>query len=180
MSIQARIQEIHENGDIDISMPIEEGKYVLLHLGVRFEFVFYAEKNLYRAIGQVKERFKSNNIYMLKVELKTQLAKFQRREYYRFPCVMDMKYYRIAENESRKETPKTARTHTGVPDEEEKRATILDISGGGARFVSEEKFEANQFVLMELELISDNMDKQYHIKGQDRRMEEIRVSRTKI
>ena len=52
-----------------------------------------------------------------------------------------------------------------VPDEEEKRATILDISGGGARFVSEEKFEANQFVLMELELISDNMDKQYHIKG---------------
>ena len=52
----SRIQEIHENGDIDISMPIEEGKYVLLHLGVRFEFVFYAEKNLYRAIGQVKEQ----------------------------------------------------------------------------------------------------------------------------
>ena len=162
----SRIQEIHENGDIDISMPIEEGKYVLLHLGVRFEFVFYAEKNLYRAIGQVKERFKSNNIYMLKVELKTQLAKFQRREYYRFPCVMDMKYYRIAENESKeRDTEKLLEHIQGVPDEEEKRATILDISGGGARFVSEEKFEANQFVLMELELISDKMDKQYHIKG---------------
>lgn len=162
----SRIQEIHENGDIDISMPIEEGKYVLLHLGVRFEFVFYAEKNLYRAIGQVKERFKSNNIYMLKVELKTQLAKFQRREYYRFPCVMDMKYYRIAENESKeRDTEKLLEHIQGVPDEQEKRATILDISGGGARFVSEEKFEANQFVLMELELISDNMDKQYHIKG---------------
>ena len=140
----SRIQEIHENGDIDISMPIEEGKYVLLHLGVRFEFVFYAEKNLYRAIGQVKERFKSNNIYMLKVELKTQLAKFQRREYYRFPCVMDMKYYRIAENESKERDTEKLLEH---------------------RFVSEEKFEANQFVLMELELISDNMDKQYHIKG---------------
>ena len=162
----SRIQEIHENGDIDISMPIEEGKYVLLHLGVRFEFVFYAEKNLYRAIGQVKERFKSNNIYMLKVELKTQLAKFQRREYYRFPCVMDMKYYRIAKNESKeRDTEKLLEHIQGVPDEEEKRATILDISGGGARFVSEEKFEANQFVLMELELISDKMDKQYHIKG---------------
>ena len=162
----SRIQEIHENGDIDISMPIEEGKYVLLHLGVRFEFVFYAEKNLYRAIGQVKERFKSNNIYMLKVELKTQLAKFQRREYYRFPCVMDMKYYRIAENESKeRDTEKLLEHIQGVPDEEEKRATIVDIIGGGARFVSEEKFEANQFVLMELELISDKMDKQYHIKG---------------
>ena len=93
----SRIQEIHENGDIDISMPIEEGKYVLLHLGVRFEFVFYAEKNLYRAIGQVKERFKSNNIYMLKVELKTQLAKFQRREYYRFrqdsACIWENRRY---------------------------------------------------------------------------------------
>ena len=75
----SRIQEIHENGDIDISMPIEEGKYVLLHLGVRRSLCILAEKNLYRAIGQVKERFKSNNIYMLKVELKTQLAKFQRR-----------------------------------------------------------------------------------------------------
>ena len=127
----SRIQEIHENGDIDISMPIEEGKYVLLHLGVRFEFVFYAEKNLYRAIGQVKERFKSNNIYMLKVELKTQLAKFQRREYYRFPCVMDMKYYRIAENESKeRDTEKLLEHIQGVPDEQEKRATILDISAG--------------------------------------------------
>ena len=106
----SRIQEIHENGDIDISMPIEEGKYVLLHLGVRFEFVFYAEKNLYRAIGQVKERFKSNNIYMLKVELKTQLAKFQRREYYRFQCeILPDRRKRIQGKRHRK----TARTHTG-------------------------------------------------------------------
>lgn len=163
---KSMIQEIHENGDIDISMPMEEGKYVLLHLGVRFEFVFYSEKNLFRGVGQIKERFKTNNIYMLKIELKTQLGKLQRREYYRFPCIMDMKYYRIAGDLSKlDDTDQILEMMEGAPDETEKMATILDISGGGARFVSEEHFENNQYVLMELQLITENMNKEYCIKG---------------
>lgn len=163
---KSKIQEIHENGDIDISMPMEGEKYVLLHLGVRFEFVFYAEKNLFRGVGQIKERFKTNNIYMLKIELKTQLGKLQRREYYRFPCIMDMKYYRIAGDLSKlDDTDQILEMMEGAPDETEKMATILDISGGGARFVSEEQFEDNQYVLMELQLITENMNKEYCIKG---------------
>lgn len=164
---KSMIQEIHENGDIDISMPMEEGKYVLLHLGIRFEFVFYAQSNLYRAVGQVKERFKTNNIYMLKIELKTQLSKFQRREYYRFPCVMDMKYYHLAKDYSGIDDTEQIleMIQDEAPELPEKVATILDISGGGARFVSEEKFESNQFVLMELQLVSESMNKEYCIKG---------------
>lgn len=164
---KSMVQEIHENGDIDISMPMEEGKYVLLHLGIRFDFVFYAQNNLYRAVGQVRERFKTNNIYMLKIELKTQLSKFQRREYYRFPCIMDMKYYHLAQDYSGIDD--TEQILEMIQDEEpelpEKIATILDISGGGARFVSEEKFESNQYVLMELQLVTENMNKEYCIKG---------------
>lgn len=164
---KSMVQEIHENGEVDISMPVEEGKYVLLHIGARFEFVFYGESNVYRGVGQIKERFKTNNIYILRIEMKTQLGKLQRREYYRFPCVLDMKYFRIANDISDLDDPDQILEllQEGEPEELEKSATILDISGGGARFVSEEQFETNQYVLMELNLITENMNKEYCIKG---------------
>lgn len=164
---KSMIEEVYDNDEIDITMPLEEGKYVLLHLGIRFEFVFYGETNLYRGIGQVKERFKSNNIYMLKIELKTPLSKFQRREYYRFPCIMDMRYYRIEDELSKIDDADEIleMIQESQPEEKEKKATILDISGGGARFVSEEKFEKDKFILMELCFITADMDKEYWVKS---------------
>lgn len=162
---KSMIEEIHDNDEIDITMPLEEGKYVLLHLGIRFEFVFYGETNLYRGIGQVKERFKSNNIYMLKIELKTPLSKFQRREYYRFPCVMDMKYHSITDELSKLEDTEEILELLQENQNEEKRGTIVDISGGGARFISEEKFEKDDFLLMELCFITENTGKECWIKS---------------
>ena len=95
------------------------------------------------------------------------LEKFQRREYYRITCMVPMIFMGVTEEAAMEGTIDAVREKMAAGNEMTVRGigTILDISGGGARFVSEEKFEANQFVLMELELISDNMDKQYHIKG---------------
>ena len=33
---------------------------------------------------------------MLEMELKSQPEKFQRREYFRYPCLLDFKYYELA------------------------------------------------------------------------------------
>lgn len=162
---KSMIQEVRDNGEIDISMPMEEGKYVLLHLGIRYEFIFYAQSNVLSCEGQVKERYKANNIYMLRIELKTPLAKVQRREFYRFPCIMDIRYYRIVQDapEFGEGEEVLEMVEDGIP--WGKTATVLDISGGGARIVSGEPFENNQLVLMELKLVTDSMDKEYSIKG---------------
>lgn len=69
----SKVLDIKENGNIEIAMPVERGKLVLLTLGIRYNFVFFSRGGLYRATAQIKERYKSENIYMLEVELKTQL-----------------------------------------------------------------------------------------------------------
>ncbi len=43
---------------------------------------------------------------MLEIELKSQISKYQRREFFRFPCIMDMNYYTIEEQEAALKTEK--------------------------------------------------------------------------
>ena len=63
------------------------------------EFVFYSGGFLYKSIGQIVERFKRDNIYTLEVELKTRLEKFQRREFYRYECSIDFKFFELTEEQ---------------------------------------------------------------------------------
>lgn len=164
---KSKVLDLKENGNIEISMPAEGGKLVLLPLDVRFEFVFFSRGGIYRAIGQIKERYKSDNVYMLEVELKSQLEKFQRREFFRYPCVIDMNYFAI--------TPEEVQIGSGdaifIKLREEKAADreykgrIVDLSGGGIRFRTDQKLECGQYVLLEIHLKNESLDKQYYIIG---------------
>ena len=80
---KSQVLDINKRGNLEISMPTEGTKLILLQLYVRLEFVFYSGGFLYKTIAQIVERFKRDNIYTLEVELKTRLEKFQRREFYR-------------------------------------------------------------------------------------------------
>ena len=91
---KSQVVNIFADDELELSMPTEAGKMVMLPIGIRFEFVFYSQGGLYRGLGLVKERYKTNNMYMLRASLKSQLHKFQRREYFRMPCVIDMEYCR--------------------------------------------------------------------------------------
>ena len=69
-----------ENGNLELSMPSEKGKArTLLSLESRIELVIYTRAGMYRVVGQIKERYKSDNLYVVEVELKTQPQKFQIR-----------------------------------------------------------------------------------------------------
>lgn len=163
----SRVQEVNQDGTIDIAMPIVDGKYVLLHLGVSFEFVFYANNSLYKATGSIKERFKSNNLYMLRIELKTPLGKLQRREFYRFPCVMDFRYYHIDEEQAKFAEPEDILESLRDENfyEKEKQGTILDLSGGGARFVADENLKVNQELLCVLYLSGESKDNVLYVRS---------------
>ena len=85
---KSQVLDLKENGNIERSMPSEGGRLVLLPLSIRLELVFFSRGGLYRAVGQIVERYKSDNVYMLEVEFKSQLEKYQRREFFRYPCVI--------------------------------------------------------------------------------------------
>lgn len=164
---KSQVLDLNDKGMIQIYMPSEKGKLILLPLGVRFEFMFYTETGLYRAIGQVKERYRKDNIYMLEIELKSRLEKFQRREFYRYSCIMDMSYFILKEEEAVMETVDEIFQSIRDDDFYSRMCSgkILDLSGGGARLVTEEHILAGSYLLLGIDLRNAVMDKQYYIVG---------------
>ena len=49
---KSQVLDLKENGNLEISMPVERGKLVLLPLGIRMEFIFFSKGTLYRAVGR--------------------------------------------------------------------------------------------------------------------------------
>lgn len=164
---KSQVYDMNENGLLQIAMPTENGRIVLLPLGIRFEFVFYSKGGLYRGEGQVKERFKKDNLFVLVVELKSRLVKFQRREYFRHQCMIDMSYFNLTQEEAELESAEIA--FEKIRDEnfykKEKKGVIVDISGGGVRFTSKEENENGGFILIAVRLSGERVDKQYYIIG---------------
>ena len=151
---KSKVVEIFANDDLELMMPTEAGKLVLLPLGVRFEFVFYSKTGLYRGTGLVKERYKTDNLYMIRVSLKSQLHKYQRREYYRMPCVIPMKFYDITLDQVQNTRPDRYHVLVDMPEVgmTVKEASIVDISGGGLRFVTDTSMHVDHYIIVEVEL----------------------------
>ncbi len=165
---KSQVNDITPDGGVEVTMPIEHGKVVLLSLGVRYEFVFYTNAGLYHAEGRIKERYKKDNIYVFLIELQSGLEKFQRREYYRYPCLLDIKFYQISEQDAKRVPPdKILRSfrESGQSQTAQKDAMLLDLSGGGARFIGKDRLDMDSYILMVIRLTTSSMDKQYFIKG---------------
>ena len=148
-------------------MPTEGSRLILLPLGIRYELTFYTEGQLYRAIGEVKERYKKDNMYMLEVELKSQPERFQRREFYRYECNLEMTYYHITKEQAELESIDAIFLELRDEHfrEKEKHATVVDLSGGGMRLHAEEQLEDGSYILIGMHLTNDKINKQYYIVG---------------
>lgn len=166
---KSQVLDVKENGNLEISMPSENGRLVLLPLSIRLEFVFFSKGGLYRAVGQIKERYKSANIYMLEIELKSQLSKYQRREFFRYPCVLEMTYYTVTKEETQIGSGEALfiqlREEKEKNKDREHKGQIVDLSGGGIRFYADQKIEADQYVLFEIYLENESVNKLYYIVG---------------
>ena len=75
-SYQTKVQDILENGDIEVAVPTEKGERVPLPSGVRLEFLFYTKSGMYRCVAQIKDRYIKDRLYVLLIEQKTPLEKF--------------------------------------------------------------------------------------------------------
>jgi len=86
---QSRVIDILTEDTLEIEMPLEQSKLVLLPIDSEYEMIFYGESGLYQCYARITDRYKSNNVYMLVMELISDLSKYQRREYYRFSCAIE-------------------------------------------------------------------------------------------
>ena len=165
---KSQLLDFFENGDIEISMPSENGRIRLLPLGLRYELVFYTKSGLYRGYGEVKERYKTDNRFMLRVALHTPLNKYQRREYYRLNCAMEAAFYII--NKEMAMLEHTDEIETALRESEEAAgekmsAYVRDISGGGMRFVTDVELPEDSYILVYIRLGEKVQDAVYPIVG---------------
>ena len=148
----SQVYDIIDDTKIKVAMPIENGHVVAVSPNTRLDACFYTAKGLYHGRVVVVERMKEANMHVMTVELQYELKKFQRRQYYRLSCTMDLQYRPMDDEEKEnflktKELPEPERVYDLMD------GVALDFSGGGIRFISRAKYEKNDLMYIKLKII---------------------------
>ena len=160
----SQIQDILSENQLEIVMPMEQSKLILLPMDRDYNLVVYTDNGLFQCFAKVIDRYKSNNIYILVVEMTSNLRKYQRREYYRFSCVLEMNSRNLEEEEVRAIEEKDPYSNL-IPGLPLKRSVIVDISGGGLRFLSTHPYEPGSLIYISYNLLVGGKMKEYELVG---------------
>lgn len=156
------VSDILSDDRIEIVMPMEGTKLILLPVDGEYDVCFFTPGGMYQCYVRIIERYKTDKNYLLVIELTSNLRKFQRREYYRFACLLEMET-RILKEEEIEAIEKNMIYR--IKSSPLKQAIIVDISGGGLRFVSKEQYEAGSMIFCKYQLVIDGYYKEYNIVG---------------
>lgn len=153
------------DNEIELTMPTESGKMVMFNIGFECQFYFYTTKGLLTCEAVITNRYKRDNFYLLSAKLKTGLKKFQRREYFRFECVLDFSYYKISNEVAALETTEDLFEEIVNPEYIEKKqlAQTKDLSGGGMKFSVTEELEVGSKILVAIRLSNDRVDQMFYL-----------------
>lgn len=165
---QSSVSDYLSDTELEILMPTKEGRVMLFQIGAELEFTFFTRHGMYNARGIVSKRYRTDNLFLLAVVIRSELSKFQRREFFRIDCMIEIEYYKIREEVA--ELPTTAMLFAELLDVQyigtSIKAMMHDISGGGLRFSCEDKLTEGEFLLFVIRLTNDRMDETFYLVGQ--------------
>lgn len=151
---QVYVSQVLDEGEFDsvcVAMPIHEGKMIPLNVGQEFMATFYTKSGLLRCRVEVTGRYKKGTLFLLDITPKTALKKMQRREYFRYECRTQIDY-RIVGDEEKQLMDSGNAYNTDEWRLEWKKAVMLDLSGGGIRFVSDGKAENDSLLQVRFDI----------------------------
>ena len=148
----SQVFEFTDDDTLKVAMPIFQGRLVPLTKDKRYDAYFYTSRGLYYARVIILDRYKSGNIYGMEIEFRSELTKFQRRQFFRldkalpvsFCNINDDQYQEILETKQLPESLKDASVY--------KTGTSVDISGGGMRFISTTQVQSGSHILIVFEV----------------------------
>lgn len=158
----SQVQSVISGERMEIVMPMEGTKIVLLPVDAVFDMYLTTFSGLYQCFVRIIDRYKSNNVYLLVVELTSNLRKYQRREYYRFSCALEMKSRELSEEEIKVVDTVDEYLLPGLP---LKQSVIVDISGGGLRFLSNQQYAPESLIYINYRLVIKDKVKEYNVVG---------------
>jgi c-di-GMP-binding flagellar brake protein YcgR len=137
----SQVLDDSDNGEILAAMPFQEGKVVPLSVGQKFHATFYSQSGLLRCEVEVTGRYK----------------KVQRREFFRLACNLPIEYRIVSDVEMKLIEEGTSYDEESMKPEW-KKGVILDLSGGGIRFVSSYREEKDSFLQVRFEMPVEDED----------------------
>lgn len=140
-----------EDGNCLAAMPIHEGKVIPLSVGEEFFATFYTKNGLLRCKIVITERNKKGSLFLMKIEPLTELQKVQRREYFRLECNRPLEY-RVLDEKEKSMLDEGIEYDANAIALEWQKASILDLSGGGIRFVSPQKENKDAYVQVRFQI----------------------------
>lgn len=145
ITYKSTIQDIKEDY-ILIGMPISGSRYLMIHIGSIMEYYLTNDKEVFKCRSVVLGRTKEKNVQLAVLSIPEVIEKVQRREYFRLPIVMDVKYFILPEDKvymQLKDVP------IGYFKNLEKTITV-DISGGGIKIISKKAAKHNNYILLSI------------------------------
>jgi c-di-GMP-binding flagellar brake protein YcgR len=135
-----------DDGTIAIAAPISERKIVPVPAGSTMNIYFIKQNgsnvNLYKFRAIVKNRYDADNLKVLLVMKDGEIARVQRRNYYRLDMLLEVSYRSIGPGR---------RGYTG--ERQFKNSLAVNLSGGGICLLLDDEFEAGD--LLECEMTFD-------------------------
>ena len=138
-----KIYDIRDEEHFEVFMPVEKTTLQLLSVGTEYEIFIYAHKGIYKCNVIVSERYKTDNAFIAVLELTGDLTKHQRREFYRYSTIIGMNTRALTPEEETLYLDEHQLIYGVEPTD---KSVIIDISGGGIRFISAEQYENNRLL----------------------------------
>lgn len=168
---QSKVLDVLSEDRLEILMPMEKSKIIPLPVDGEYDLYFFTEMGLYQCYARIADRYKEGNVFVLVMDLTSNLRKYQRREYYRLSCALEMASRPLQADEARlAEAGHIGRRISELP---LKDSVIVDISGGGLRFVADYAYEVDSLIMCRYRLLVDKEEKEYSLVGKVLSVKEV-------
>lgn len=151
----SEIFDIKNDGTLVMPAPILHTRLVMLSTRLRYDFMFSTDDGFLIAHGSILSHYKQGNFFLMDVVLTSPLERFQRREYFRLDCSLPATCMALGDESFDPLQITDIRKYLleNVPDYVRMtEGTILNISGGGALYMTGRDFSGTEFILLRIVL----------------------------
>lgn len=152
--------------EIIFHIPTRKGHTVTIPMNVPFNAVFNTKNGMFQLTGEITKRGRLENFPVYVFIPSTKLTKVQRRDYFRFQCLIPIKVLPIPHEVA------ILPNMTLVEDDLERygntyglpvAGNIIDISGGGAKFTAKTDVITDRFMYCSFKLKSKQINQTINV-----------------
>ncbi len=135
------IQDITIKNELIVTLPMFEGRPILVNIKDRVRVLFYKEKGCYYFEGEIVDRFQTENLIMISIKRTSSVKRIQRRGYYRLKITLPVRFHILLEEETKSPALE---------------GYCADISGSGMRLITDQKLDINTILEFQINLEDKN------------------------